>query len=131
MKYQVTGKSNADGTAGFSVRDNSVSFGITEDEKQLPNPAELLLGAFAGCCLKSIERFSKLMKFEYSSAEIEVTGERQDTPPKMTLIKYSIKIKSDDKRLNPELLHKNVQRHGTIFNTLKGSCDIVGNLEIA
>jgi hypothetical protein len=43
MKYQVSGSANAHGNAVFSVRQHNVSFGIVADEKQLSNPAELLL----------------------------------------------------------------------------------------
>jgi len=130
MKYKITGNTNADGSASFSVRENIVSFGVTEAEKQLPNPAELLLGSFAACCLKSIQRFSQILKFDYSGAQIQVTGERQDAPPRMIIIKYDIQIKSNDVRLNVNLLHKNIQKFGTIFNTLKDSCEISGNIAI-
>jgi len=130
MKYQITGKANADGDAHFSLRENFVSFGIAEDEKQLANPAELLLGSFAACCLKSIERFSKLMSFKYKTVKINVTGVRQDAPPKMMSIEYVIHIESQDKRLNVSLLHKNIQRYGTIYNTLYESCEISGKVEL-
>jgi len=52
MKYQVKANASADGKADFSVRENFVPFGIAANEKQLCNAAELLLGAFAACCLK-------------------------------------------------------------------------------
>lgn len=130
MKYKIIGNSKANGNANFSVRENFISFGIEEDEKQLPNPAELLLGAFAACCLKSIERFSQILKFDYTNSQIKVTGERQDAPPKMMSIEYVISIESQDKRLNPSLLHKNIQKHGTIYNTLKQSCEISGDVEL-
>jgi len=100
------------------------------DQEQLPNPAELLLGAFVACCLKNVERFSQLLKFDYESARIEVVGERQDAPSKMTEIRYTILIKSQDKRLNAALLHKNIQRYGTIYNTLKETCEVSGDLQI-
>ena len=96
----------------------------------MANPAELLLGAFAACCLKNIERFSQLLKFDYENAQIEVIGERQDAPPKMKAIRYTIQIKSQDKRLNIALLHKNIQKYGTIYNTLKETCEVSGEITI-
>lgn len=128
MKYQISGSAIAHGKAVFSVRENETIFGIASSEKQLPNPAELLLGSFAACCLKNIERFSELLKFDYESAQITVVGERQSSPPKLKTIRYTIQIKSEDKRLNVDLLHKNIKNHGTIFNTLKEACEISGEI---
>lgn len=130
MEYFVKGKSLSSGQADFSVRQSAVSFGISGDEKELPNPAELLLGAFAACCLKNVERFSKILKFDYETAQIEVKAERQNVPSKITDIHYIIQIKSDDKRLSTRLLHKNIEKHGTIYNTLKATCTISGDIQI-
>ena len=130
MEYFVNAKSSSNGQAGFSIRQSTVSFGVASDEKELPNPAELLLGAFAACCLKNIERFSKMLKFHYETAQIEVNAKRQNVPSKITDIQYLIQIKSDDKRLNVKLLHKNIEKHGTIYNTLKSTCLISGDIQI-
>lgn len=131
MKYQVSGSAKAHGEAVFSIRESNVSFGIIADEKQLPNPAELLLGAFAACCLKNVERFSQLLKFNYKNAEIEVIGVRQNAPTKIISIHYTIFIDSRDERLNIALLHKNIQKHGTIYNTLKETCEVSGEIKMS
>jgi len=130
MKYQVSARANAIKNAAFTVRENNVEFGITEDDTESINPAELLLAAFAACCLKNIERFSKLLKFEYEKAQINVRGTRQLKPTKMTNITYNIIITSQDKKLNPVLLHKNIQKFGTVYNTLKDSIEISGDIKI-
>ncbi len=130
MNYEITGEARAHGEAKFSVRHASVPFGIAATDTQPPNPAELLLGSFAACCLKNIERFSQLLKFDYESVRIEVTGVRQDAPPKLVAIRYAIQIKSRDDQLNISLLEKNMQKHGTIYNTLKEVCDISGSIEM-
>lgn len=130
MEYFVSGKSSSSGQADFTVRQSEISFGIVGEEKELPNPAELLLGAFAACCLKNVERFSKILKFDYETAQIEVNAKRQNVPSKITDIQYLIQIKSNDKRLNVKLLHKNIEKHGTIYNTLKVTCSISGDIEI-
>lgn len=88
----------------------------------------MLLGAFAACCLKNIERFSDTLKFDYEHAQIEVVGERQEKPTKLVTIKYIILIKSEDPKLNPKLLHKNLQKFGTIYNTLKETCKVSGEI---
>lgn len=129
MKYILTASSIAHQTGTIIVKHNAVGFGITS-QKELLNPAELLLGAFAACCLKSVERFSKLLKFEYDDARIEVVGLRQEKPTKLIEIQYILYINSQDPSLNLPLLHKNIQQYGTIYNTLKASCAISGALEI-
>jgi uncharacterized OsmC-like protein len=86
------------------------------------------LGAFAACCLKNVERFSKILKFEYENAAIEVEGERQESPTKLIAINYIISIKGADINLN--LLHKNIQKYGTIYNTLKETCEIQGEIRL-
>lgn len=128
MSYQVIAHSQNGGNAGFEVRYNEVNFGVATDEEQLPNPAELLLGAFAACCLKNVERFSKMLKFDYERAEIEVEGIRQDAPSKVTDIKYRLRITTQQEDLNTRLLHKNIKRHSTVFNTLRESCNISGEI---
>ena len=128
MEYSVSGNIEAHLTANFTSKDKTVSFGITNTQNNLPNPAELLLGSFAACCLKNIERFSALLKFEYQKATIEVIGERQEKPTKLSEIKYVIRIKSDDPNLNIDLLHKNIQKFGTIYNTLKDVLAVSGEI---
>lgn len=130
MHYKVKGNSIAHQKGTFTVKQNMVHFGIHGADKEVPNPAELLLGAFAACCLKNIERFSELLKFEYEQATIEVVGERQEKPTRIIKIDYRIAINSQDASLKLELLHKNIKRYGTIYNTLKETCDISGKLEL-
>ena len=46
----------------------------------------------------------------------------------MEHIEYLLTIYSDDDRLNPELLKKNIEKFGTIYNTVKLSCTISGTI---
>ena len=130
MNYTVNGNVVAHQQATFTSKQTTVAFGIRSDQNQLPNPAELLLGAFAACCLKNIERFSNTLKFVYESAKIEVIGERQEKPTKLIAITYTIYIKSADAGLNLKLLHKNLQKFGTIYNTLKETCEVSGAIKL-
>jgi uncharacterized OsmC-like protein len=82
------------------------------------NPAELLLGALSACIIKGIERVSPILKFKFRSLEVRVTGVRQDKPPKMESIKYEIIVDSDESDRRLDLLHENVMKFGTVFNTL-------------
>lgn len=90
------------------------------------NPAELLLAALSGCIIKGIERVTPMLKFELRGVEVRVTGVRQDTLPKMESIRYEIIVDSDESDRRLELLHENVQKFGTVFNTLAPGTQLTG-----
>ena len=94
----------------------------------LPGPADLLTISFAACALKNVERFSQILGFSYRSASISVTSERQEAPPRMTKVTYSLRVKTDEPDDRVDLLHRNIRRHGTIYNTLAAVCEVSGDL---
>lgn len=92
------------------------------------NPAELLLTALSACIIKGIERITPILKFQLRSLEVRVTGVRQDKPPKMEPIKYEIIIDSDEPDRRLALLHENVMKFGTVFNTLTPGTELTGEI---
>jgi hypothetical protein len=70
------------------------------------------------------------MNFEYSNAEIKVNATRLEKPPRMDEISYELRIYSQDNNLNINLLKKNIEKFGTIFNTVKSSCSVIGKINI-
>jgi len=129
MHYQISATSVFNNDASILVKEADINFGTTvKTANSLPNPAELFLGSFAACMLKNVERFSELMKFTYHRTALEVKAERLDNPPRMENIVYSLTIFSDDIKLNTSLLKKNIEKHGTIYNTVKLSCNISGTI---
>tara|TARA_R110002051_G_scaffold106665_2_gene179697 strand:- start:847 stop:1251 length:405 start_codon:yes stop_codon:yes gene_type:complete len=130
MKYFSTASSSSQSNASIKIKESEIFFGITpESANHLPNPAELFLGSFSACILKNVERFSTLMNYEYSNAEITVNATRLEKPPRMDEINYELRIYSQDNNLNIDLLKKNIENFGTIFNTVKSSCTIVGEIK--
>ena len=130
MKYYCKASSFSKTKASVEIKKSEIVFGITpEQANDLPNPAELLLGSFSACILKNVERFSSILNFEYSKAELSVNGLREEKPPKINEINYELVIYSNDDNLNTDLLQKNIEKFGTIFNTLKSSCTIVGEIK--
>lgn len=128
MNYQVVGRSEKGAAAHIQAKSNQYTFGIQSDQQDLAGPAELLLSAFAACCLKNVERFSTILNFSYVSAEIVVTGIRQEKPPMFVQINYTLRISSNDVELNTRLLQRNLEKYGTIYNTLAAVCKIEGQL---
>lgn len=82
------------------------------------NPAELLMAALAACMIKGIERVTPMLKFELRGVKIRVDGVRQDVPPKMEAIDYEVLVDTDESDRRLELLHENVKKYGTVFNTI-------------
>lgn len=129
MNYFIKATSKGGNKGSLTIKESNINFGITESQtKTLPNPTELFLGAFASCILKNVERFSELMKFEYDKASIYVTGIRLEHPPRLENIRYDLEIMSNDPKLNIELLKRNIERQGTIYNTVSKSAKISGSI---
>lgn len=92
------------------------------------NPAELLLAAVSACMIKGIERVLPILKFELNAVEVRIHGVRQDVPPKMESIEYEILVDSPESDRRLELLHDNVRKYGTVFNTVAPGTELHGTL---
>ena len=92
------------------------------------NPAELLLAALSACIIKGIERVTPMLKFSLRGIEVRVEGVRQDVPPKMESITYEIIVDTDENERRLELLHDNVKKYGTVFNTIAPGTQLTGTL---
>lgn len=129
MEYQIQATSSSSDRATVTIREASIHFGTRPVDEHLPNPAELFLSALAACILKSTQRFSGFMQFEYATAEIEVNAVRLEKPPRMETIKYRLRIVTNND-INLALLKKNIEKFGTIYNTINAVCTIVGEIEL-
>lgn len=131
MNYIVSSSSSPLSEGHATIKQSSIDFGVTPAaEETLANPAELFLNALSACILKNVERFSKLLKFQYSKAELTINAARLEKPPRLDEIRYELVIYSQDPHLKVPLLKKNVEKFGTIFNTIKSSCTINGEISI-
>ncbi|MEW5835042.1 MAG: OsmC family protein [Pseudomonadota bacterium] len=95
------------------------------------NPAELLLAALSACMLKGIERVTPILDFQLRGVEVRIHGVRQDVPPRMESIDYEILVDSDESDHRLELLHENVRKFGTVFNTVAPGTELRGVLRRA
>ncbi|MFN3712071.1 MAG: OsmC family protein [Alcanivoracaceae bacterium] len=92
------------------------------------NPAELLLAALGACIIKGIERVTPILKFQLRGVEVRLHGVRQDVPPKMESINYEILVDTDESDARLALLHENVRKYGTIYNTVSVGAELNGTL---
>lgn len=92
------------------------------------NPAELLLAAVAACMIKGIERVQPMLRFQLRGVTVHVHGVRQDVPPRLERISYEIVVDSDESDARLALLHENVKKYGTVFNTVAPGTSLSGAL---
>ena len=129
--YSVTASTNHDGTSTVSANGCNIIFSSSPDENEhLPGPAELLLASFSACLLKNVERFGEILPFTWRDALVEVHAERQESPPRIMRIQYLLTIDTEEPVHRLELLHQNIVKHGTIFNTLASACSVEGRAVI-
>ena len=95
------------------------------------NPAELLMAAIAACMLKGIERVTPILKFSLRGVEVRLHGVRQDVPPRMESIEYEIIVDTDESDHRLALLHDNVMKYGTVYNTVLPGTSLKGVLKRA
>lgn len=95
------------------------------------NPAELLLAALTACMIKGIERVTPALRFKLRGVEVRVHGVRQDVPPRMESIDYELIVDTDEDDRRLELLHENVKRYGTVFNTIVPGTALSGTIRRA
>jgi len=95
------------------------------------NPVELLLAALAACMIKGVERVAPMLNFRFDSVDVRLEADRQDSPPKLTAIRYEIRLGSDESDARLDLMHRNILKYGTISNTLSGALSLTGTLQRA
>jgi uncharacterized OsmC-like protein len=92
------------------------------------NPAELLLAAVAACMIKGIERIAPVNHFSYRGVEVRLRGLREDSPPFMAEITYELIVDTDEDDRKLDLMHHNVRKYGTIFNTVSAATKLNGTI---
>lgn len=90
------------------------------------NPVELLLAALSACIIKGIERVAGNLGIEYDSVNVSLTAHRPVDEARIDDIAYVIRIGTNADQAKLELLHKNLMKFGTIYNTVKSGTKLSG-----
>lgn len=130
MSYTVRAHTSGPGTVDVEFAIETIRFDASwaSEPSGLPGPAELLAAAFSACLLKNLERASQLLDFQYDRAEVEITARRQDSPPKFVEISYEMRIATDEPERRVDLVHRNLRKYGTVYNTLAAVCEVHGQV---
>jgi uncharacterized OsmC-like protein len=93
------------------------------------NPVELLLASLSACLIKGVERVAGTLGIQYDSVNVALTAHRPDDEARIENITYLITLgtKSDQAKL--DLLHKNLMKFGTIYNTVKAGTHLSGEIK--
>lgn len=132
LEYEINTTLVSGGIAKANANNSEIVFDATSGRDYiLPNPAELLLTSLAACMLKNTQRYSEILNIPYRKAKITVHGVRNDNPPFISEINYSLEIDSDADDRKIDNWHRNILKFGTITNTLERSCKIEGTMKKA
>lgn len=130
MTYKVKSKFIEKGLSSFDLGTEVLKVDVSKArDENLPGPAELLLTALSSCILKNVERFSEILKFYYEEVRVEMEADRQESPPKFIEIRYKVILKTTEDQHRVDLLHKNIKKFGTVYNSLSEEININGSIE--
>ncbi|MCC7510952.1 MAG: OsmC family protein [Planctomycetes bacterium] len=129
MHYQAAARVAPGGEGYIDTQQSRIQFdGSAGSGDALPGPAHLLAASLCACMLKNVERMSGLLKFKYRAASIEVDATRDEPPPRIAGLRYTLRVETEESEKRLSLLHRNILKHGTITNTLAAACDVQGEL---
>ena len=129
MRYDVEARITGPGRSELVCKQSRIAFDSSPTQSpDLPGPAELLAGAFAACLLKNVERFAEILPFHHAGARVRVVVEREDAPPRFARLRYELRVITDEDPSRVALLHQNLQKFGTVYNTLACACEVSGDL---
>jgi uncharacterized OsmC-like protein len=131
LSYSVLARTTTPGRAEIAFDDEVVQLDRSwaSGPSGFPGPAELLAASFSACLLKNLERAGQLLAFQYDDAEVEVVARRQDDPPRFVEITYVMRINTAEPQRRIDLIHRNLQKFGTVYNTLAAVCAVHGTIE--
>ncbi len=129
LEYEINAHLLNGGIAIAKANKSEIQFDATSGRDDvLPNPAELLLTSLAACMLKNVQRYSEILHLPYRKASITIGGLRNDNPPYMSVLHYTLMVDTDVDDRQLANWHKNILKFGTITNTLAKACELKGEM---
>jgi uncharacterized OsmC-like protein len=92
------------------------------------NPVELLLASQAACFIKGIERLAPTLEFDFRGVQVFLEADRPENEARIAQIRYQVVIETDESDQRIALMRKNLQKQGTIYNTLSAGTELVGSV---
>jgi uncharacterized OsmC-like protein len=129
MNFELTAKrlSNTASEARSKDVTLEIDSGINARSDAL-SPMELLLASQAACFLKGIERTAPTLNFEFTGVKVKMHATRPVLEARIDEISYLIEIETNESDERLEMMHKNLKKHGTIYNTISAGTSLRGEL---
>lgn len=129
MHFELNAKRLNDTSSELKSKDVTllVDSGVAPRADAL-SPMELLLAAQAACFLKGIERTAPTLNFEFDHVHVKLTATRPVMEARIEEISYLIEIETAESDERLALLHKNLKKHGTIYNTISQGTNLHGEM---
>lgn len=114
--------------ARASVRDFELRLGARRADPEAGfNPVETLLSALGDCLLTALDFVAERSQIALTEAWIELEANRQDKPPSLTGIRYTLHLTSDAPSERIERLVSLAERNSTVFQTLTRALPVEGS----
>jgi uncharacterized OsmC-like protein len=129
LSFSLQAKRN--NSSGSLVTAKSVELTIDTSLAGRPdalNPVELLLASQAACFIKGIERLAPTLEFDFRGVQVFLEADRPENEARIAQIRYQVVIETDESDQRIALMHKNLQKQGTIYNTLSAGTELVGSV---
>ncbi len=130
LEYRLSARTMHGGEADVTAAETVIPLdaGWASAPTGAPGPADLLGAAFAACLLKNLARSGALLGFDYEDAVVDVVLRRQDAPPRFVSVEYALRVTTEEPERRLELVHTNLRKFGTVYNTLASVCDVHGTV---
>lgn len=129
MTFSLSAKrNNPDGSTASAKSTTLVIDTSASGRPDALNPVELLLAALSACFIKGVERVAPTLGISYDSVDVELTAHRPVDEARIKDINYVVTVGTDADATKIELLHKNLLKFGTIFNTVKLGTKLSGSV---
>jgi putative redox protein len=130
QNYRVRVERTDSSHARASVREFELRLGARRADPTAGfNPVETLLSALGDCLLTALDFVAELSKVPLTGAWIELEATRQDKPPSLTRIHYTLHLAGEAPKERLERLVGLTERNSTVFQTLSQALPIEGSWE--
>jgi len=92
------------------------------------NPVELLLASLSACIIKGIERVAGTLGIDYETVDVSLVAHRPVAEARIEDISYKVMLGTSADQAKLDLLHKNLMKFGTIYNTIKSGTTLTGEI---
>lgn len=92
------------------------------------NPVELLLASLSACLIKGVQRVAGTLGIDYDSITVSLTAHRPVDEARIEDIDYLVSLGTTASQAKLDMVHKNLMKFGTIYNTVKSGTRLSGRV---